>query len=208
MYNIISIVRKNNETFFDHRADRHIPQRYRYVMQLLFAILLSIITFETIESSLSSIVTFLSILLGFSFSVLFFIVSSERARTSGLESLEEKERSNKLNSISDEIFYNISYLSIISVLSITLGLIISISISISLNSLYRISENFSQHYNDEVIDSIHNIISNGAEILFLLIKSFFFFLLIEVVFTFIRIIIRIMAFFERRMRQAKGRDLE
>lgn len=65
---------------------------------------------------INGLLAFYSILTGFSFSILFFIVSGKKYEAETDAILENENRLERLNLIREELFYNVSYFSLISIL--------------------------------------------------------------------------------------------
>jgi len=129
MVDFIEIFKKNRDTFYNYATGDPTPVRKRYFLILVVSGLASIFT-NTMETHfLTSVISVQSILAGFSFSVLFFITSARKIEYPIKASIEKRQKVDKVNDLLGEIFQNISYFNLISLLSIAIILVNLISLS-------------------------------------------------------------------------------
>lgn len=122
---MLEIVRNNNNTFYnyDTGAKKHI--RYRISIFVFLSFILCFFLKNPTDGFLSAILTVQSILVGFSFNVLFFLTSSsDEFKNSSI--IEVDLLHAKIERLKRELFYNISYFIMISVICILSSLIIII----------------------------------------------------------------------------------
>lgn len=124
MLNILEIIKNNNKTF--RRTDRNetINQRPRIIIICLFGISSAFFFYKIPDSFLAGFVAFQSILLGFTFNVMFFLVSKQKEEKTSDLSIEAEIRATLLSTLYHELFYNISYFNLIALFSIVISLVL------------------------------------------------------------------------------------
>jgi hypothetical protein len=159
----------------------------------LFAILsppLAFLLTEELTDFINSINTVASILLGFGFSVLFYIASSKEDQSPPDSSLEQKNRARRMNTLSRELFHNVSYF----VMTASAGLAFAM-IVIAPNSQ-------GDWFEESALPYLNTLNPKASEYLWwvgLGIRSIFFFLIIEAGYTFARIVGRVNFLFEEKL---------
>lgn len=124
MSNFRDIIRKHNATYYDYDTGKRKPVWFRYVLVALGSICL-VIVFKTIPSEmLGALLTVQSILIGFSFSVMFFLLSGSLPTIVDNASIEEELKKDKLARLARELFYNVSYFNVIALISVVLSLVL------------------------------------------------------------------------------------
>lgn len=127
MFSIGDILRANAGTFYNYRTNKKEVPVIRYVLILLVSILAAL-TFGRVHDDLyTGLIAVQSILVGFAFNVLFYLAANPINITSDQSDLESKAKIIKLNKLGNEVFYNISYFNIVSVISIALACIMLLS---------------------------------------------------------------------------------
>lgn len=192
MANLFEIVRRNNGTFYDNRSNQRKSVVPRMLCFLVVSLVVAWVSGTPSDTVVSSVITVQSILVGFGFSVLFFLVSSERENEEEAKSLEDKARRKRLNVLSDELFFNISYYNIATFLSVLLALLFAFDISGISSFADAISTAMSVQ--DETLDKANGYLDIAHRFLI----SIFYFVLIESVFTFYRIVIRVNFYFDQK----------
>ncbi len=124
MSNFQDIIRNHNATYYDYDTGDQKPVWLRYVLVALGSIGLVLI-FETVPSEmLGALLTVQSILIGFSFSVMFFLLSGSLPTISDNGSIEAGLKKEKLTRLARELFYNVSYFNVIALVSVLLSLLL------------------------------------------------------------------------------------
>lgn len=131
MFNISQILRDNNSTFYDFRTENPQSRLVFWIFTVFTSVILAVILKYPSNEFLNAIITTQSILAGFGFNVMFFLLSGsntiENQDAHRLDndnrSLEERNLDQKLEKLSQEIFWNISYFNLISVLSVFVALV-------------------------------------------------------------------------------------
>ena len=124
MFNFIQIAKNNRQTFYDYDSGSPKPVSPRMLLLALVALLFSTTSYANSGEFLNAALTVQSILVGFSFSVLFFLLSEGGTLSRKPDSLESEIVNEKLERLSKEIFYNVSYFNMVAVGSVLLALIL------------------------------------------------------------------------------------
>ncbi|WP_317959926.1 hypothetical protein [Phaeobacter inhibens] len=192
MTNLVEIVRRNNGTFYDNRTNRRQSVVPRMLSFLVVSLVVAWVLGTPSDTVVSSVITVQSILVGFGFSVLFFLVSSEREKEGESKSLEDKARRKRLNVLSDELFFNISYYNVATFLSVLLALLFAFDVSGVSSFAANVSSWLSAP--DSTVNSSQICLKVAHRFLI----AVFFFVLLESVFTFYRIVIRVNFYFDQK----------
>lgn len=175
------IIRKNIETYyrFDNGVRLNIWPRYFAIF--FVSGVLSYVCTNISGNLLQTIVSALAILVGFSFTVQFFLFKPDVFEFDN-ESLEDLSKFKRLKKLSVEIFDNVSYFNMICFLGICLCVLLLIEIDSSVWPLNIISR--------QTFNSMQNAISGFA-------KFLLFFACVEAVMTFLRLLGRINFLFQQ-----------
>ncbi len=123
MFNVFEIVRNNQETYYNFSTGRPYAVWPSVMLKFFFSCLLSLFFTNMSAGFAEATVTVYSILIGFSFNVLFYLLSSNKLKIIPNEVfLENKVKINKLNKLANELFFNVSYFNFISVIVLVLAL--------------------------------------------------------------------------------------
>ncbi|GGB21855.1 hypothetical protein [Allosediminivita pacifica] len=201
MTSLIEIVRRNNSTFYDNRSGKKKSVVARTLLFVTLSLISSWVLGTPSDTVVSAVITVQSILVGFGFSVIFFLVSSERENEDGANGIEDRIRRKRLNTLSDELFFNISYYNVVTFFSVTLSLLFAFNIDgvssfaggvvADLDIQGGVKDNLRQY-----VEWAHHILI-----------AFLFFVLLESVFTFYRIVIRVNFFFDQK-RKVKSQRID
>ncbi|WP_299287440.1 hypothetical protein [uncultured Tateyamaria sp.] len=124
MSNFRDIIRNHNATYYDYDTGDQKPVWLRYVLVAFGSIGLVLIC-ETVPSEmLGALLTVQSILIGFSFSVMFFLLSGSLPTIADNGSIEAGLKKEKLAKLARELFYNVSYFNVIALVSVLLSLLL------------------------------------------------------------------------------------
>jgi hypothetical protein len=196
MSNITKIILNNNGTFYNYATGKPVNQLRRFVTMAAISVGLALCLSPDLADYANSVLTVFSILVGFSFSVLFFLLDSGEPLPINGTAIEDKLMRAKLEVLSKEIFYNISYFNLVSLLCVILSLMILlpelniVEISDVIKKLVGANQNVStSHFYTESLSSFFVQI----------VQSLFYLLLIESMYSFFRTIIRVNYYFEQRL---------
>jgi hypothetical protein len=123
MANLKNIISKNNKTFYDYQTEKVQSIAPRLAFTGAVSILLAVMFSAIDDSFVNAVLTVQSILVGFSFSVLFFLLSSAEIKSVTEGSIEQKQKVKKLRTLSEELFYNVSYYNLVAISSVLVALL-------------------------------------------------------------------------------------
>lgn len=189
-------------TFYDYRTNRKQSQKFRLLATILLSMFAAILTPVVSIDVLSATITVQAILIGFSFSVMFFLVQDASDKSSDKSnekfkqpdcnySLEKQLDNEQINLLSKELFWNISYFNVISFLSLVVALAMMLP-----NIFGNVFRLFSK-MNFLNIDWQPFVLA--VNISAFIAQWIFFLLITESAFTFVRTVGRVSFLFEQRM---------
>lgn len=128
MFSVWSIVSANNATFYEYNTNHKISIRPRLFVEVAISATVAIILDKEFKDFLNGVITVQAILIGFSFSVMFFLMSAAGVRASRVlaepMSLEAQLREEKLENLSREIFHNVAYFNLVAMACLAIALVI------------------------------------------------------------------------------------
>jgi hypothetical protein len=197
MANLKNIISKNNKTFYNYYTDK--PQcialrlTFTGVVSFLLAIMFSAID----DSFVNAVLTVQSILVGFSFSVLFFLLSGAEIKSITKGSIEQKQKVKKLKTLSEELFYNVSYYNLVAISSVLVALLYLLP-DMDQNSKIptMVIEFVTSMAGSQDVLSWFSSIANWTE---MAIRFILYFLVIEGMYTFWRTVRRVSFFFAEKL---------
>lgn len=191
MFNIIEIVKRDNASYYNYRTKVQISRKPIIIAFCIISILLAILTGVPSNDFLSGALSAQSILVGFSFNVLFYLAANRLVNPLHFKSIEHELRFSRLLKLSDEIFDNVSYFNVVAVASVFLCLILLLTDSESFGVSVQI---FGSHLPEflKLNDSILYWIENGARVVT---SASLLFALMESLLTFVRAVGRVGFYF-------------
>ena len=191
MFNLIEIVRKDSATHYDYNSGEQ-KSRFKIMLAFLFVSILIGSSIRVAPTDfLSGALSAQSILVGFSFNVLFYLVANRLGKPSQFSSIEHELRFERLSKLSDEVFDNVTYFNVIAISSALLSLILLLFGSQDCaQNLREIFEWVAKQLKFPV--RALNWIDRGVAILAL---STLTFLLLESIYTFLRAVGRVRFYF-------------
>lgn len=190
MASIASIIANNNSTFYNYRTGGKNRVWPRMLLFLIISPPLAFILTDKLTDFINSINTVASILLGFGFSVLFYIASGKETQSSPNASLEQKNRDRRVNALSKELFHNVSYF------------VMTASAGLALAVIVIAPEAQGEWFTKQALPYLTTLNPKAEEYLWwagISIRSMFFFLIIEAGYTFARIVGRVNFLFEEKL---------
>lgn len=97
----------------------------RIAVTILVSTVLGITLDGSLSNFLSNVITIQSILIGFSFSVMFFLISNKGIEDDGSGSLEKDLKRKRLNKLSHEIFDNVAYFNLVAMACLSIAVLLS-----------------------------------------------------------------------------------
>lgn len=197
MISIRNVIDNNTKTFHNHRLDAHEPIGQRLLATGGIAFLLALFTGSNISDFLDAVITVQAILIGFSFSVMFFLVSEDvKPATVETGSIEAARKAAQANRVAGEIFHNVSYYNLVAMLCLGLALVLLVPARI-----FTVPDFLAPLYREQpMIGDFLN--ASGKAGRFVMLAAFYF-LLLESAFTFSRSIARVSFLFEQKIRPGR-----
>lgn len=197
MERILQISRENSKTFYDNRTGARIGIWPRIFLTFVVSLVLACVFRGEVDTFVNAVITIQSILIGFSFSVMFFLISGEVGYSNASGSIELELQFEKLNKLSEEIFYNISYFNVVAIACLILCLIVLVPSPY--HPVVYLVTNFGIWSQDQVA------LWCGVSLVIIshFIRLLLFFCLIESGYTFARAVGRVNYLFEEKMDLSK-----
>jgi len=194
MISIFQIIKRNSDTYYDYRDNARTSTFSRYVIIAISSFLIGILFHNRNENLYIGIITAQSILVGFSFNIIFILSNNGLIKSSADYSIEKSNKIDKLNIISKEIFYNISYYNLIAILSVISCIIMLYFSEFSGTILYLVNKDLLRTFNSNKPDI--RFLSDCVNIFA---ESILNFLLIDCALTFVRCVKRVNYLFEEKI---------
>lgn len=191
MVSILSIIRENNATFYNYRTDGRIRIWPRIVIFAIASPVIGFLLTEHLTDFINSINTVASILLGFGFSVLFYIAGGNENLEPKEESLEKKNRNERIRKLSKELFHNVSYF------------VMTASAALAFAMIVIAPEAQNDWFNKQALPYFVNIAPQAGDYIWWIhlgVRSIFFFFILEGGYTFGRIVGRVNFLFEEKLK--------
>lgn len=170
------------------------------VVKVIGAILAALIFSVITEDMIDAILVIYSILIGFSFNILFYLLSMNRLSHEENESIERELKVKKLNKLKEELFHNVSYFNIISISLILLAIILLFFYPYDFETLSqsRMLENFFNQTLESSFDWRYHI-DLAVSVIKTLFRAVFYYVLIESFYSFLRTTGRVTFYFEEKL---------
>lgn len=202
MFSIREIIRKNRETQYNYSTGKLSPVWKWYLFLLAISALIPALVPNDFSKFVEAVITSQSILVGFSFSVLFFLLSEKKEKLPTDVSLERKLKNRKLTKLSKELFYNVSYFNLTALSCVCTALVITITPHIDFNTVRNFVD-FNSLIPTRFHADIAETTSYAVATIKYAIKFLFFLTLLESLFTFGRTIRRVIFYFEDSISQVE-----
>lgn len=194
MFELWKIVEENRATFYDYSTNvRHNLWRSR-IVKFLTAAVASFLFSKMSEQFLGAVLTVYSILIGFSFNVLFQLISFDGVRKAAGQSLETEAKLDRLQMLSNELFYNVSYFNVISIILVIFTLCYFLVYLPQPSAVYALAQSIIS-----VSERVQEWFTCTMAVGKFMIRVGFYFLLFESVYSFLRTISRLSHFFKLKM---------
>jgi hypothetical protein len=189
MINLKNIVVSNDATFYDYRTGGPLPRRTRVAFKLLLVVAL-VALFPKVDSDfIDNVLTIYAILIGFSFNILFFLLSVTKKEKITTNFLEDQNKAKKIHKLGKELFHNVSYFNLVSISLI----------------LIAITYNLCKGYETEILSYVSKYVSDEYSkslrcVAFYTQNTIFYALLVESTYTFIRTLSRVSFYFDKKIK--------
>jgi hypothetical protein len=200
MYSLREIVRRNNSTFyhFGNKTRQNIWPRV--TLYALISASVAVLSDGGWTDFLDGIITVQAILIGASFSVLFFLLSNNQPRITAQTSIEDGLRKEKLHLVTRELFYNISYFNIIAIASTVFALLLLIP---PLDIKWLISVLWPSQIDIPALAT--GVLVPAWKVGRAIVAALLLFALIESMYTFIRTVRRVSYYFNAKLNEGLGK---
>jgi hypothetical protein len=198
MHRILAIVSKNRQTFYDYGTE--VPQSIfaRVITTIIISVICGFVLDGEVGDFLSNVITIQAILIGFSFSVMFFLISNKGIDDDGSGSLERELKRKRLNKLSHEIFDNVAYFNLVAMGCLLMAVLLA---SPPLNTeAIKCASKLLLFANFDVRDLAHYL----ARSISIFTRSLFYFFLIESAYTFSRTVGRVNYYFDMKLKFMGG----
>jgi hypothetical protein len=195
VFNVRQIVRNNNATFYDFDTRESRSQKPRIIQTFIVAAFAAILCPEVSDNLLAGYLAVQSILLGFTVNVMFFLLGNRDKPTASPTSIEGELRVERLGTLYQELFYNVSYFNMLAVASIIVATVLLLpqpTVPSFMQGLPYVEAYVAWLRDSTTPDTIGDVVRGLAMFVFYAIA-------IEVVFSISRIIGRTSFYFERKM---------
>ena len=195
MPELISIYRRNAETFYNYRTgDKH-SQVLKNITIIIIAAIGSVVFGVRSDNVYLGVITAQSILAGFSFNLMFTLSSNDIANYDKTGNIEQAGKAERLNKLSKESFYNITYFNVVAIASVVFSLLLLLGGSVAGPWLHKLC-NVSRMNCDEakhVWDTLGSWMKDV--VLFLAYVT-----ILESIMTFVRTVQRVSYLFDEKMK--------
>lgn len=203
MFNLNNIFINNRKTFYNFATGEQKPLAKLVAIKIFFSMFLMIFFFDISKDFINIILTVYSILIGFSFNVMFYLltISKNDVISAKSDSIEKNLKKNKVDKLSKELFYNVSYFNIITLALIILCLVYHIVDCRNFSYIVTYSSHLAQKLINQNASSHLLAFKDALKITLEIIFSFsLYFLLVETNYSFTRTIFRINFLFEHKFK--------
>jgi len=196
MFDLRQIVANNNSTFYDYASGARKSVWPRIVALGAIALSVGLLLPSQSDDFLNAVLTVQSILVGFSFSVLFFLLENSEVAAPDDDSIERQLKRERLSKLGKELFYNVSYYNTSAISSVILALFL-MTAGPDQTTWKLVAEFIGRDLSvDGPVAEVATAVSKTA-VLVATIGLYFF--LIESLYTFYRTVLRVSFYFERKL---------
>jgi hypothetical protein len=199
LFNVREIIRNNNATFYNFDSQKKQSQKSRAIATCFVAIIGALIFPKISDDLLAGFLAVQSILLGFTFNVMFFLLGNREKNTTPKSSIEGKLRAKRLRDLYHELFYNVSYFNLVAISSIVVALLLLLptpEIPGFLSNSFFVKK-FVHWMDTSTLPITATFIFRSASVFV------FYTIVIEVIFSIARVVGRTSFYFERKIDEAK-----
>jgi hypothetical protein len=193
MSELLKVIQKNRETFYNYATNERSQRWPSYTIKLLIALVASTVCSSLETGFLGAVLTVYSILIGFSFNVLVYLLSFAKDKIeSSQPSIEAKLREEKIHKLTEELFFNVSYFNLVSLALVVVTLtcfLTFVPFPVLMPSLHNVTP-------PNIAPGLHGLVPWLA----LIFRAFYFLLIVESLAALIRTIGRISFFFTLKSR--------
>jgi hypothetical protein len=191
MFSVADIIRRDAATYYEGDPSKRVSRVKTLCTFGFAAVLVGFLAGTASSDFLAGALSAQAILVGFSFNVLFYLVANRLTAPASFNGLEHELRFERLSTLSDEVFDNVTYFNLVAIGSAIAALALLLAGSSSFdNNLHKIAVFLTHHTRIERVALSWTKWGVSALALSTLI-----FLLIESVYTFLRAVGRVRFYF-------------
>ena len=191
MFSIVDIVRRDAATYYEGDPANRVGRAKTLSVFAIFSLIAGFLVGTASSDFLTGALSAEAILVGFSFNVLFYLVANRLTAPASFSGLEHELRFERLSTLSDEVFDNVTYFNLVAICSAVAALLLLLAGSTSFDgNLHKIAGLITQRTRIE--GAALSWAKWGASAFAL---SVLIFLLIESVYTFLRAVGRVRFYF-------------
>ncbi|WP_419799158.1 MAG: hypothetical protein ACNI26_05675 [Terasakiella sp.] len=194
MFNLKSIILNNDETFYNFATGEKLSRKKRVIVKISLSIILSFFFFNIGKDLINAVIAIYAILIGFGFNILFYLLTIKKEdHKKDNSSIEHELKVKKINKLTEELFYNVSYFNVIAVALVLLSLSFFVAESQNLASLKA------HIMNSKTAFLFPHLLKIKLAIYIVFVFTFYS-TLIESAYTFLRTIGRVTFFFDQKIK--------
>ncbi|MGA1850329.1 hypothetical protein [Sphingobium yanoikuyae] len=115
MFSVLDIVRRDAATYYVYGSNNRVGRSKTIGAFAVFAFLVGVAVGEASSDFLAGALSAEAILVGFSFNVLFYLVANRLTKPATYASMEHELRFERLSTLSDEVFDNVTYFNLVAI---------------------------------------------------------------------------------------------
>ncbi len=191
MFSIVDIVRRDAATYYQGEPSNPLSRSKTLCGFTALSLLLGFLVVTPSSDFLTGALSAQAILVGFSFNVLFYLVANRLTTPASFNGIEHELRFERLSTLSDEVFDNVTYFNLVAICSAIAALVLLLIGSQSFDgNLNRIASFITDRANiDRTFLSWAKWVSSAIGL------SILIFLIAESVYTFLRAVGRVRFYF-------------
>lgn len=194
MFDVAKIISRNNATFYEYSSNKRVRVYPRIIVSVIVALIVSISARGPLEDLLAGAITVQAILIGFGFSVMFFLASGYKDSVGPKgDSIEDDLKGERLSQLSKEIFYNISYFNFVAMVSL------SLAIFLLLPPAAEFASSIITEIGPKNADALNSFYRTSSATAYFVVVACFYFSVIESGYTFGRMVGRVGYLFEQKI---------
>lgn len=198
MSKIRSIIIENARTFYRYDTGRSKSIWPRYVLILLSALALVSLFHGRTDNFYIGIITAQSILVGFAFNVMIFITANPIILSRAGDSIERRNKIDKLNTLAKEVFFNLAYFNITAIGCVILSLLLLLVPALSEDIVRDATEGSLSVIGLDPL-SLAALIEDIYVVVLLVTLFGLYYLLVDSLATFLRVVQRASFYFEKKI---------
>lgn len=117
MSSLADIIKRDLATYYEYDVENRVSRRPLILTVALLSVVAGAVVGVASNDFLAGALSAQAILVGFSFNVLFYLVANRLTAPSKWQNMEHELRFERLSTLSDEIFDNVTYFNLVAIMS-------------------------------------------------------------------------------------------